>query len=356
MPFSSHAPEPCSSLDSGRPKSNSPPRPRRAASSASRSASSTERLKTPGMVPTGRRTPPPGQRKRGGVRAPGARAGGFFGRAECLVDGEIEDAGHGADRAADALAGTEKEGVDQVAGVERGFADEGPERFGAAQAAHPRFRKTHGVDCTSFFLDWQQLIFVCRIINIFSSEQKCEGYFRMNFKVGLSAICAGMLCALLAPQFCRAQQAPAMTKDQQEMVAEILREARDEVKKHYYDATLHGLDWDALYKQYTGSLAKARNLGEGYRVVAAFLEELKDSHTYFMPPWSPIHLDYGFRYALVGDTCYMTQLRPGSDAASKLQIDDQVVKMSGFTVNRGDFHDIQYYFNLRSEEHTSELQ
>jgi carboxyl-terminal processing protease len=168
----------------------------------------------------------------------------------------------------------------------------------------------------------------------------------MNFKVGISAICGVMLCALLAPLVCRAQQAPAMTKDQQEMVAVILREARDEVKKNYYDATLHGLDWDALYKQYTGSLAKARNLGEGYRVVAAYLEELKDSHTYFMPPWSPIHLDYGFRYALVGDTCYIIQLRPGSDAAAKLRIGDQVVKMSGFTVNRGDFHDIQYYFNL----------
>ncbi len=121
----------------------------------------------------------------------------------------------------------------------------------------------------------------------------------MNFKNGLSEICAVILCALLAPQFCRAQQAPAMSKDQQEMIAAILREAHDEVKKHYYDATLHGLDWDALYKQYTDNIAKARNLGEGYRVVAAFLEGLKDSHTYFMPPWSPIHLDYGFRYALV---------------------------------------------------------
>ncbi|MGA3161077.1 MAG: S41 family peptidase [Terracidiphilus sp.] len=168
----------------------------------------------------------------------------------------------------------------------------------------------------------------------------------MNFKDGISAICAVMLCALLAPRFFRAQQAPAMSKDQQEMIAVILREAHDEVKKHYYDATLHGLDWDARYKQYTDSIAKARNLGEGYRAVAAFLEGLKDSHTYFMPPWSPIHIDYGFRYALVGDTCYITQLRPGSDAASKLHIGDQVVKMSGFTVNRGDFHDIQYYFNL----------
>ena len=42
-----------------------PPRPSAAASSASRTASSTERLKTPGMEPTALRTPSPGQMKRG---------------------------------------------------------------------------------------------------------------------------------------------------------------------------------------------------------------------------------------------------------------------------------------------------
>ena len=49
---------------------------------------------------------------------------GFFGFAHGFVDGEIEDAGHGADRVAHALAGADEEGVDQVAGVERGFADQ----------------------------------------------------------------------------------------------------------------------------------------------------------------------------------------------------------------------------------------
>ncbi|MGB9408411.1 MAG: S41 family peptidase [Terracidiphilus sp.] len=162
-----------------------------------------------------------------------------------------------------------------------------------------------------------------------------------------SAVIAGVLaCILFGGLVLRAQPAPAMSKSDQEMIAVMLREARDEVRKHYYDPSLHGLDWDARYKQYADSIGKARNLGEGYRVVAAFLEGLKDSHTFFMPPWSPIHLDYGFRYALVGDTCYITQLRPGSDAASKLHIGDQVVKMSGFTVNRDDFHDVHYYFNI----------
>ena len=54
-----------------------------------------------------------------------AEARGLLGLADGFVDGEVEDAGHGADRAADALAGAEKEGIDQVAGVDGGLADQG---------------------------------------------------------------------------------------------------------------------------------------------------------------------------------------------------------------------------------------
>ena len=76
-----------------------------------------------------------------------AEAGGFFGFANGFVDGEVEDAGHGADWAAHAFAGAEKEGIDQVAGVDGGLADQGAKGFGAAEAAHPGFRETHGSDC-----------------------------------------------------------------------------------------------------------------------------------------------------------------------------------------------------------------
>jgi hypothetical protein len=60
-------------------------------------------------------------------------------------------------------------------------------------------------------------------------------------------------------------------------VSGMLRDAHDEVKKNYYDPKLHGVDWDARYQQYSAKLDKAHNLGEGFRVVAAFLSGLKDS-------------------------------------------------------------------------------
>ena len=76
-----------------------------------------------------------------------AEGGGLLGFAHCLVDGEVEDAGHGADFMADALAGAEKEGVDQVAGLKGGFAHQGAQRLSAAEAAHAGFRKTHSANC-----------------------------------------------------------------------------------------------------------------------------------------------------------------------------------------------------------------
>ena len=99
MPPSSHAPVPCSSLDLGQAEEQ---------------------------------------------QAAEAEAGGFFGFADGFVDGEVEDAGHGADFAADAFAGADKEGVDQVAGLKDGFAHQGAHGVAAAKAAHPHLRETHG--------------------------------------------------------------------------------------------------------------------------------------------------------------------------------------------------------------------
>lgn len=164
-----------------------------------------------------------------------------------------------------------------------------------------------------------------------------------------------LMSALCAIPTCRAQQQSVLSKDKQGTISDILRDAHDEVKKNYYDPKLHGLDWDARYKQFSDKIANAHDLGEGYRIVWAFLSDLKDSHTYFMPPSRPVHFDYGYRYALVGDSCLITQIRPDTDAAAKLHVGDQIVKMNGFDVMRQDFHDVRYFFGLLSPQLSMKL-
>jgi len=54
-------------------------------------------------------------------------------------------------------------------------------------------------------------------------------------------------------------------------------------------------------------------------------------------------VDYGFQMEMVGDKCFITNVRPGHDAAQKLHPGDQVLSLGTYAVNRKDLWQIQYY-------------
>jgi carboxyl-terminal processing protease len=124
----------------------------------------------------------------------------------------------------------------------------------------------------------------------------------------------------------------------------ILHDAYDLVKKHYYDPNIHGLNWDARYHDYDEKIKNAPSLGQAFGVVAGFLDGLKDSHAFFSPPARTNRVDYGFRMQLFGDNAFVTRMRPGSDAEAKLHAGDQVVGFNRFEVNRADFETLTYYY------------
>jgi len=125
----------------------------------------------------------------------------------------------------------------------------------------------------------------------------------------------------------------------------MLGQIHAELKKSYYDPTFHGLDVDSRYKVYLERLKKTPTLGEAYRVVAAYLSGLDDSHTMFIPPRRSYRFDYGYRMRMVGDQCFITDVRPGSDAEEKLHPGDQVLSVGKFSVNRRDLWQLEYYLN-----------
>lgn len=135
----------------------------------------------------------------------------------------------------------------------------------------------------------------------------------------------------------------------------MLREAYEETRNHYYDPTLHGLDWDGRYKQYQGALEKANGLNDGLRVVASFLSGLKDSHVFFVPPGHATRYDSGYKTTLIENRCFVTQVRPKSDAATKLRPGDEVVKVDGYNVNRQDYHDLMYFLNVLAPQPSVQL-
>jgi C-terminal processing protease CtpA/Prc len=96
-------------------------------------------------------------------------------------------------------------------------------------------------------------------------------------------------------------------------------------------------------------------LGEGFAIVAAFLSGLKDSHTFFEPPMRGAWFDYGYHFKLVGNDCFIDRIRPGTDAQSKLHIGDQILTVNTFRVDRGDFQDFFYYFNILAPQASVQL-
>jgi C-terminal processing protease CtpA/Prc len=136
----------------------------------------------------------------------------------------------------------------------------------------------------------------------------------------------------------------------------ILRDAYDNVKKHYYDTKFHGLDLDARYHQFDQKIADAGSLSQSFGVIAGFLDGLNDSHTFFRPPARPYRVDYGFRLQMYGKDCFVTRVRPGTDAESKLHPGDQILGYNKFDVNRTNFWKMSYYFNNLAPQKASMLE
>jgi C-terminal processing protease CtpA/Prc len=145
----------------------------------------------------------------------------------------------------------------------------------------------------------------------------------------------------------RAQQ-PAqqpIKHEQRDLVAGMLTNIHEALKKNYYDSSFHGLDVDARYKEYDQKIKKAETLGDAFRVVAAYLSGLNDSHTFFVPPRRSYIADYGYRMQMVGDACYVTEVRPGSDAEQRVHPGDQIISLDGYAVGRTDLWQLDYYLN-----------
>jgi C-terminal processing protease CtpA/Prc len=135
----------------------------------------------------------------------------------------------------------------------------------------------------------------------------------------------------------------------------ILHDAYDEVKKHYYDTKFHGLDWDAQYRSHQERVKNAASLGQAFGIVAGMLDNLHDSHTFFRPPSRPYRVDYGYRMQAFGDTTFITRVRPGTDAESKVHPGDQVMLYNKFNVYRDNLWKMQYYFGSLAPQKASQL-
>jgi C-terminal processing protease CtpA/Prc len=154
----------------------------------------------------------------------------------------------------------------------------------------------------------------------------------------VAALCLFGLIAL-APT-----AAQTFDKIQQERAKQMVRDVADAMRKHYFDPSYRGIDMDTRFKTAIDQAEKATNPGAAFAAIAEALEPLNDSHTFFVPPSRATRRETGYTQQMVGDRCFITAVRPGTDATEKLAPGDQVVAWQNFAPTRENLWRMNYVF------------
>lgn len=132
----------------------------------------------------------------------------------------------------------------------------------------------------------------------------------------------------------------------------MLLNIKDALELNYYDKNYHGIDIDARFKVAEERIKKLDANWQIYRVIAQLVLDFDDSHTTFYPPQRFKRVEYGFSFQMVGKTCYVVDIKKGSDAEAKgLKVGDVVTQFGTFIPARDNLWKINYlYYNIDPQE------
>ena len=136
---------------------------------------------------------------------------------------------------------------------------------------------------------------------------------------------------------------PPLSSHQRAQAKRMLSTLKIAIRDTYYDPAFRGIDLDAHFKEAAAKLDAAVTLPHAYGIIAQALIAFEDSHTYFIPPRRASTVEYGWDMRMVGDDCYVTAVKPGSDAEAKgLRPGDRLLKVDQFTPRRVDLWKLRY--------------
>lgn len=131
----------------------------------------------------------------------------------------------------------------------------------------------------------------------------------------------------------------------------VLEGVASDIRKEYYDPKFHGVDWQAKAAEAKVGIAKANSWNAAMIEIAVLTDYLNDSHTAFSPPHPEVRTDYGWTFQLFGDHCYVTRVRPKSDAEAKgMKPGDQVLAINHVTPTRFSLPKISYAMMVLSQQ------
>jgi C-terminal processing protease CtpA/Prc len=131
------------------------------------------------------------------------------------------------------------------------------------------------------------------------------------------------------------------------MAQTMLKSTLGDIKNNYYDPKFHGVDIGARFAEAGAVIDRATTFREAVQAIEGAVGSLNDSHTHFLPPVQPYQIEYGYRMAMVGDTCYIIHVKPGSDASVQgVKSGDIVESVDGRSLTRENFFDVEYSLNV----------
>lgn len=131
----------------------------------------------------------------------------------------------------------------------------------------------------------------------------------------------------------------------------MLDQVKNDIKKNYYDTAFHGVDLEARFKEASEKIKTAQSVGQMLGIIAQAVLDLNDSHTFFIPPGRQALTDYGWYMNAIGDRCFVTEVKPGSDAEKKgIKVGDEVLLVDGYAPTRENLWKLNYlYYVLRPQ-------
>lgn len=157
-----------------------------------------------------------------------------------------------------------------------------------------------------------------------------------------------VLAGVAASKGASAQSLSATDRDRGHTMLKVIK---NEIKKNYYDSTFRGIDLEARFKTAEDKVDAASSVGQVFGIVAQVLLDFEDSHLFFLPPQRSDSVDYGWQMQMIGDRCYVSAVKPGSDAEAKgLKPGDQVKAVDAFSPTRENLWKLKYlYYALRPQ-------
>jgi carboxyl-terminal processing protease len=156
-------------------------------------------------------------------------------------------------------------------------------------------------------------------------------------------VLAGAVCCLLftGPIHPSAAQSIGF---QRGVGREMLASIKKRIQENYYDPQFRGVDLDAQFKAADELIKKADSTAQISATITAFVLSLNDPHTWYYPPSRVLAYDYGWTMGTIGEDCYVTAVRVGSDAEKQgVRPGDQVLSVMDEAPTRADLWKIQYY-------------